>query len=197
MAVFGPGTGLGVACFLPAAAGGPAAIATEGGHADIAATTEREAAVIAVLRRRFGHVSAERLLSGPGLTNIHAALCAIDGREPSAPLRPGDIARAAQARGRARDARARETVAMFSALLGQLAGDLALGFGARGGVYVAGGVVARLGPAFDRKLFRRRFEDKGRYRDWLKPVPVWLITHPHPAMLGLARYLARSARTRA
>jgi glucokinase len=185
-AVFGPGTGLGVSCFVPGAAGGPAALASEGGHASLAAGTSREAAVIEVLRKRFGHVSAERLLSGPGLANIYAALAQLDAAAPSVPMKPGTIARAAR---EGTDPRARETVAMFSALAGQFAGDLALTFGARGGVYVAGGVIPRLGDAFDTGLFRRRFEAKGRFGSWLRHVPTWLITHPRPAMPGLARYL--------
>jgi glucokinase len=185
-AVFGPGTGLGVSCFVPEAAGGPAALASEGGHASLAAGTAREAAVIEVLRKRFGHVSAERLLSGPGLANIYAALSQLDAAALSTPMKPGAIARAARD---GSDPRAREAVATFSALAGQFAGDIALTFGARGGVYVAGGVIPRLGDAFDIRLFRRRFEAKGRFATWLQRVPTWLVTHPRPAMPGLARYL--------
>ncbi|MQA64687.1 MAG: glucokinase [Alphaproteobacteria bacterium] len=185
-AVFGPGTGLGVSCFLPEAAGGPAALASEGGHTSLAAGTAREAAVIEVLRKRFGHVSAERLLSGPGLANIYWALTRLDNAADAELMKPGVIAREAR---HANDPRALEAVAMFSALAGQFAGDLALTFGARGGVYVAGGVIPRLGTAFDTGLFRRRFEAKGRFGSWLQRVPTWLITHPRPAMPGLARYL--------
>lgn len=189
-AVFGPGTGLGVACFVPPAAGGPAVLASEGGHVTLAPGTDREAAVIAALAERFGHVSAERLLSGPGLANIYAALARIDGAGPLPPMKPGDIARAARS---GRDARARETADMFSALAGQFAGDIALTFGARGGVYIAGGVIPRLGSAFDARLFRRRFEAKGRFAAWLRPVPSWLIVHARPAFVGLAHYLDRNS----
>jgi glucokinase len=175
-----------VSCFVPDAAGGPAALASEGGHASLAAGTAREAAVIEVLRKRFGHVSAERLLSGPGLANIYAALSQLDAAALSTPMKPGAIARAARD---GSDPRAREAVATFSALAGQFAGDIALTFGARGGVYVAGGVIPRLGDAFDIRLFRRRFEAKGRFATWLQRVPTWLVTHPRPAMPGLARYL--------
>ncbi|MDH3241334.1 MAG: glucokinase [Alphaproteobacteria bacterium] len=189
-AVFGPGTGLGVACFVPEAAGGPLVLATEGGHATLAAGTDREAAILAGLRRRFGHVSAERALSGPGLANLYGALAALDGGDRAKAPAPAAIARAARA---GRDAVAVEACAMFSALLGQVAGDLALQFGARGGVHVAGGVIKGLGAAFDRRLFRRRFEAKGRYKDWLAAVPSYLITHPRPAMAGLARFLERNA----
>lgn len=187
-AVFGPGTGLGVAGFIPKAAGGPAAIAAEGGHATLAAGTAREAEVIAVVRERFGHVSAERLLSGPGLANIYAALTGLEGRKVQEVPHPGEVSRAARA---GTDPLARETARIFSALLGQYGGDVALMYGARGGVYVAGGVVGRLGRAFDKRLFRARFEAKGRYEQWLGGIPTWLIRHDRPAMVGLARYLDR------
>jgi glucokinase len=186
MAVFGAGTGLGVSCFIPQAAGGPAALATEGGHASLAAASDREAAVIAQLRKRFGHVSAERVLSGPGLANLYSALTVLDGAHPARSPTPAAISRAAKA---GRDPRAVETAALFSGLLGQFAGDLALQFGARGGVHIAGGVIAGLGTAFDRTRFRRRFEDKGRYRGWLAGVGTYLITHKRPAIAGLVRYL--------
>jgi glucokinase len=161
-------------------------LASEGGHASLAAGTAREAAMIAVLRDRFSHVSAERVLSGPGLANIYTALAELDSTARSAPMKPGAIAHAARD---GSDPRAREAVALFSALAGQFAGDLALTFGARGGVYVAGGVIPRLEDAFDAHLFRLRFEAKGRFESWLRRVPTWLITHPRPAMPGLARYL--------
>jgi len=185
-AVFGPGTGLGVAAFVPPAAGGPAAIAAAGGHATLAAGTMREAEVIGILRARFGHVSAERLLSGPGLANIYTVLSALDLHSAEDPPHPGEIACAAR---EGSDEIARETVQMFSALLGQYGGDVALMYGARGGVFIGGGVVARLGTAFDKRLFRTRFEAKGRYKTWLGTVPTYLITHPQPAMPGLARFL--------
>jgi glucokinase len=177
-----------VSCFVPEAAGGPAVLTSEGGHASLAAGTAREAAVIEVLRKRFGHVSAERLLSGPGLANIYWALTRLDNTTDTGPIKPGAIAQAAR---RATDPRAREAVALFSALAGQFAGDLALTFGARGGVYIAGGVIPRLRTAFDTGLFRQRFEAKGRFGSWLQRVPTWLITHPRPAMPGLAHYLDR------
>jgi glucokinase len=189
-AVFGPGTGLGVACYVPKGAGGSTALATEGGHATLAAGTDREAAAIAVLRRRFTHVSVERVLSGPGLANLYGALAALDGIARAETPAPSAIARAARA---GRDVHAVEACALFSALMGQTAGDLALQFGARGGVFVAGGVVKGLGAAFDRRAFRRRFEAKGRYKSWLAAVPTFLITHPSPAMAGLARFLDRAA----
>ncbi len=195
-ALFGPGTGLGVSCLVPddpRRPGGPVALASEGGHATLAAGTAREAAVIERIAARFGHASAERALSGPGLVNLHRALAEIDGAPPPPSLLPGEIAARAQGRG---DRHAREAVRMFSALAGAFAGDLALTFGARGGVFIGGGVIPRLGGAFDRRLFRRRFEAKGRYRAWLRPVAVDLILHPAPALAGLARFLDLMERPR-
>lgn len=188
--VFGAGTGLGVSCLVPSAAGRPLALATEGGHSTLAAGNAREEDVIAVLREQFGHVSAERVLSGPGLTNLYEALAVCDGVVARTRMKPSVIVRTAQA---GRDRRAVETVRIFSGLMGQFGGDLALQLGVRGGVFVAGGVVGRLGTAFDTKEFRRRFEAKGRYRDWLAAVPTYLITHPRPAFLGLANYLEIAA----
>lgn len=188
-AVFGPGTGLGVACYLPGsdmAESDARAIATEGGHMSLAAETPREAALIGALRDKFGHVSAERVLSGPGLRSIYEGLAALDGVTLEEAPRPALIARRARA---GTDPIAKETVTLFSAFAGAFAGDLALGFGALGGVYIAGGIVPRLGPLFDTRLFRRRFVAKGRYKDWLARVPTYLIRHPRPALVGLARHL--------
>ncbi|MDX1484951.1 MAG: glucokinase [Alphaproteobacteria bacterium] len=189
--VFGPGTGLGVACFLPrgwSPPHAPMAIATEGGHMSIAAHTPREVALVEALRDRFGHVSAERVISGPGLRYVYEALAAIDGIAPPDPDSFGVAAVTRRAR-RGRDPLAKETVAIFSAMAGGFAGNLALAYGARGGVYLAGGVIPRLGPLFDLRAFRRRFVEKGRYRDWLAAVPTYLVVHPQQAMVGLLNYL--------
>ncbi len=189
--VFGPGTGLGVACFIPPAQAPPhpaLAVASEGGHMSIAAGTPRERALIEALGKRFGHVSAERVISGPGLRYIYEALAAIDGVDAPDPASFGVAAVTRRARS-GRDPLAAETMAIFSALAGSFAGNLALGFGARGGVYLAGGVIPRLGPLFDLRAFRRRFVDKGRYHDWLAAIPTYLILHPHQTMVGLAHYL--------
>jgi glucokinase len=180
MAVLGPGTGLGVACLVPAA-GGPAVIAGEGGHATLAAGSEREAAVIDHLRRQFGHVSAERAISGPGLENLYRAIAALDGSEAAA-------RDAAEITKRALAGRCRTAVAaldMFCALLGAFAGNVALTFGARGGVYIAGGISPRIVAFMERSQFRRRFEDKGRLRPYLEAIPVNVIVHPAAAFMGL------------
>ena len=171
MAVLGPGTGLGVAGLVPAPAG-PTVVVGEGGHVSLAAATPREDAVVAVLRARFGHVSAERALSGAGLVNLHDALRAVDGL-------PAQRRSAAQITGAdglaAGEPTCVEAVALFFAFLGSVAGDLALTLGARGGVYVAGGIVPRLGAAIAAAPFRARFEAKGRYRAYLEAIPTAVI----------------------
>lgn len=191
--VIGPGTGLGVSGLVPAASGteqGAAArwtaLAGEGGHVTLPATTAREAAVVELLGRRFGHVSAERALSGMGLSNLYEALSIISGEDDPRAREPAEVTEGA----RAGDPVCREAVTMFSAMLGTVAGNLALTLGARGGVYIAGGIVLRLGPLFDAALFRERFEAKGRMRQaFLAAIPTYVITNPLPAFLGLRAVL--------
>ncbi|MBD0272248.1 MAG: glucokinase [Acetobacteraceae bacterium] len=183
MAVLGPGTGLGVGAFLPP----DRALVTEGGHASLAAGCPREAAVIAWLRARFGHVSAERVLSGMGLPNLHAALAAIDGAQ--APKRDAASITAAGLSGEC--ALCREALCMFCALLGAVAGDLALLYGARGGVFVAGGIAPRFPRFIAESGFRARFEEKGRFGEWLRPVPAFVVMRPDAPMLGLAALARR------
>ena len=183
--LLGPGTGLGVSGLMSLAGGAWSALSGEGGHVTLAAADEREAAVLALLRARFGHVSAERALSGPGLVNLYDALCRLDGALP-VPLQPTDVSTAAL---NGSDAHCVQAVSLFASLLGNVAGNLALTLGARGGIYLGGGVVPRLGPAFDAALFRRRFEDKGRFAPYLAAVPTWLITAATPALTGVARAL--------
>ena len=117
--------------------------------------------------------------------NLYGALCQLDGALP-APLQPTDVSTAAL---NASDAHCVQAVSLFASLLGNVAGNLALTLGARGGIYLGGGVLPRLGPAFDAALFRRRFEDKGRFAAYLAAVPTWLITAATPALTGAARAL--------
>ncbi len=188
MALIGPGTGLGVSGLLPSAEpGGWIPLQGEGGHVSLAAATEREAAVVARLRQRYGHASAERAVSGAGLEALHEALARLDGLGDFSPLPAADISTRALA---STDARCGEALALFCAFLGSVAGDLALTLGARGGVYVGGGIVPRLGEAFARSPFRARFEDKGRFRDYLAAIPVYVIDTPvSPALRGAAHAL--------
>lgn len=185
--VIGPGSGLGVSGLIPVAArpGHWTALSGEGGHVTMAAVSDHEAAVLAQLRKRFDHVSAERVLSGPGLVNLYEALAILDGREPP-PATPAAVTAAALD---GSDRHAGEAVEMFCAMLGTVAGNLALSLGARGGVYIAGGIVPRLGSLFLHSRFRKRFVEKGRMRDFLGPIPTFVVTHPLPAFLGLAQAL--------
>ena len=188
MAVLGPGTGLGVAG-LAFGTREPVVIAGEGGHADIAGACEREDAVMAHLRDRFGHVSAERMISGAGLENLHQAIAAIEHGEAQA-RDAAEITRAALA-GTCRTAVA--ALEMFCALLGSFAGNIALTFGARGGVFIAGGIAPRILPFLARSDFRRRFEDKGRLRPYLEAIPSNVIVHSAAAFVGLKALAARDA----
>lgn len=177
-AVLGPGTGLGVAGLVKQG-GAALPLAGEGGHATLSAADEREELVIAYLRREFGHASAERALSGGGLVNLYRFVCARDGIA-ARDLAPSDVTGAAMS---ASDVACVEAVDLFFGLLGGFAGNLALTLGARGGVYIGGGIVGRLGQAIDRSSFRSRFEAKGRFESYLAAIPVWLIEPSSPPAL--------------
>jgi glucokinase len=179
--VLGPGTGLGVAAAVPAGDRW-IALATEGGHVTLAPGTEEEDGIVRLLRARFGHVSAERAVCGPGLANLYAAL-----RDGEAPVpAPEAITRAAQA---GSDPTAARALAIFFALLGSTAGDLALSLGAHGGIYLGGGILPPLVEALRRSAFRERFEAKGRFREYLAGIPTFVIVDPFPAFRGLAAAL--------
>ena len=184
--LIGPGTGLGVSGLLPDGRGGWLPIQGEGGHGTLGATTVREDAVLALLREWHGHVSAERAICGQGLVDLHSALQQLDGA-PGEQLPAEAITEAALA---GRDARCSEALELFCAFLGIAAGNLALTLGARGGVYIGGGIVPRLGRWFAGSPFRARFEAKGRFAAYLQPVPVYVIDTPQsPAFLGAAQAL--------
>jgi glucokinase len=180
MAVLGPGTGLGVACLLPGV-GKPVVIASEGGHATLAGSSDREDEIIRQLRRRFGHVSAERLVSGDGLENIYQAIVALDGLA-LAPQSATEIAKSALG---GDCAAAREALEKFCAFMGSFAGNVVLTFGARGGAYIAGGISPRILDFIGKSSFRDRFEAKGRFRPYLEAVPSYVIVHPAAAFVGL------------
>ena len=185
IALIGPGTGLGVSGLLRSAGGQYCPLSGEGGHATLAAADEHESALLSLLRGRFGHVSAERLLSGPGLVELYRASCELHGRT-ARNLTPAEVSSAALD---ASDPDCLASAHYFAAFLGTTAGNLALTLGALGGLYIGGGVVPRLGAAFNAALFRQRFEDKGRYQDYLRAIPCWIITASAPALLGASRAL--------
>jgi glucokinase len=187
--VLGPGTGLGVSAMLPMGPGGWLPLTSEGGHVTAPAFNDREAAVLQAVRRRRlaagkdAHVSAERVISGPGLVNLYTAIAELDGDAADPAITPADCTR------RAMDGScpvAIKTVAMFCEMLGTVAANLALTINARGGIYVAGGIVPQLGEAFVTSGFRRRFQDKGRFGGYLANIPTWMVVEPLPAFVGLA-----------
>ncbi len=185
--LIGPGTGLGVSGLLRVDASGRSVpLGGEGGHVSLAPASAREDQIVAALRGKFGHASAERALSGMGLVNLYEALCTIDGAA-SRPLTPADVTGAATA---GTDARCVEAVEIFFGFLGGVAGNLALTLGSRGGMYIGGGIIPRLGDWIDRSTFRERFVAKGRFRDYLEGIPTWLIhAETSPALIGAANAL--------
>jgi glucokinase len=186
MVVLGPGTGLGLASHVPHASA-PVVIATEGGHVTLAATTVREDAVIAWLRGRFGHVSAERALSGPGLENLYRAIAAVD--RADVPARDATAITQAGVVGTCPVSRA--ALDMFCAMLGTFAGNAALSFGARGGVFIAGGIAPRIVDYLLKSEFRARFDAKGRLRPYVEAIPLNVIVHPDYAFIGLKALVER------
>lgn len=183
MLVLGPGTGFGASCLVTRNAARLAVI-TEAGHATLPAESEREERAINHLRRQFGHVSIERVLSGSGLQNLYEALAAVDGVE--APQRDAAGITGAALEGNCRFSRA--VLEMFCSLLGSVAGNLALTFCARGGVYIAGGIVPRFPEFLAASPFRTRFESKGRFQDYLQNIPTSIIVRPDASFQGLKAF---------
>ena len=180
LAALGPGSGLGVSALVPSGDGW-AVMTGEGGHVSMPATTREEQDVIAALRDRFdGHCSAERVLSGPGLVNLYVTLAELAGRGGPT-VTPEDVTNLAKQG----EPLARKTLAMFFAMLGTVASNLGVTTGARGGVYIAGGIVPRLVEQLGKSEFRRRFEAKGRYNQYLAAIPTFVITAQLPAFRGL------------
>jgi glucokinase len=184
--VLGPGTGLGVAS-LVSVEGRWHAIPGEGGHVTLPAQDEQEESLVRRAREHYGHCSAERLLSGPGLSFLHETL---HGAPALGPEAIGE-------RFLAGDQQAARTAAVFFRLLGTVAGDLALTLGAFGGVYIGGGIVRRYRDALRDSGFRARFEAKGRYKDYMRAIPTQVITAEYPALKGLLAYASAPGRHRA
>lgn len=179
MLVLGPGTGLGCAALVPTPTG-PMVVATEGGHAGLAPTDAAEDAVVAGLRARCGRAGAEEALSGRGIANLHAVVAALRGAD----VPPRDAAAVVAAAGGCPVAA--EALRLFLNLLAGFAGDVALAWGARGGVFLAGGILPRLVGSLDHAAFRARFEAKAPMQAWMRGVKLAIITHPAPAFPGLA-----------
>ncbi len=184
IAVLGPGTGLGVCSLIPAGAGFQV-VQGEGGHVDFAPIDAREIAVLEILSSRFGRVSVERLLSGSGIVNIYQALAQLDKKDPVFET-PAEITEAAS---KGTDTLSVESLQLFCRVLGAVAGNLALTLGAKGGVYIAGGIVPRFVDFFEQSDFRHRFESKGRFSNYLASIPTRLITKDDLGLAGAVKKL--------
>lgn len=181
-AVIGPGTGLGIGGLI-VRNGRAHALETEGGHASFPPGTPEEIEILERLSAQFGRVSSERLVSGPGLVNIHRALSEIANEDPG-PVQPEDIT----ARAGRGDLRCMRTLDVFCAVFGAISGDLVLTLGAWDGVFLTGGLVPRLLPSLQHSGFRQRFEHKGRFSSNMARVPTVAVLHPHPGLLGAAAF---------
>jgi glucokinase len=189
MAVLGPGTGFGLAAMIFAGAA-EVVLVTEGGHATLSSENRREDAVILALRQQFHHVSVERVLSGSGLIQLYHAIARVDGKAV-AERDSGEIV----AHALAGDCNvSREALELFCAFLGSVAGNVALTLGARGGVFIGGGIAPRFIDFLLSSAFRERFEAKGRLSSYLTRIPTAVIVHPMPAFLGLAHLAQIRAR---
>lgn len=185
--VIGPGTGFGAAAlFLQGPT--PVVVVTEAGHATLPATTDREAEVIAELRRRFAHVSIEHVLSGSGIEHLYQALAAVD--RATVPAR--DAAAITKAALDGSCATSQATLDMFCSLLGSVAGNLTLTFCAWGGVFIAGGIVPRFADRLATTEFRKKFESKGRYDIYLRNVPTSIVVTPDTSFIGLKAFVEQT-----
>ena len=175
IAVLGPRSGLGMSAWIS----GKSAMCGEGGHISVSGRDDYEDRIIATLRERFGHVSAERILSGPGLMALYEA---IHGEKPSS---SEAITRYPD------DERNRATLNQFFLFLGSVAAELALITGAYGGIYIAGGIVPAIVSVAQASGFRERFENKNRYHDYMRAIPTWVITDPYPGLTGLSAWITQ------
>ena len=186
--VLGPGTGLGAAVWIPTG-NGPVVLATEAGQAALTAGNAIEMQLLAEMLKDRSHVPVEYALSGPGLMNLHAALCALRG-EHIGYHAPGEITAAAKA---GSDPLARESLEIFCGLLGSAVGDMALLYGAQGGVYLAGGILPQIREFLLASSFVERFLNKGPMRAALERIPVRLVEHGQLGVIGEANwYLGRN-----
>lgn len=187
--VMGPGTGLGVAGLVQAR-GMWIPVPGEGGHVDMGPRTARDLQVFPHIEPIEGRISAEQMLCGRGLVNLYRAVCAADGAAPRFAI-PADVTGAALA---GTDRQAEEALDLFVTYLGRLAGDLALVFMSRGGVFLTGGIAQKILPALLTGAFRAAFEDKAPHGALLRAMPVNVLTHPLAAMSGLAAFARQPSR---
>ncbi len=179
IAVIGAGSGLGMSAWI----GGRAVMSGEGGHITVSGRNAFEDAIVAAIRDRYGHCSAERVLSGPGLIALHEV------------MHGARVSTSEEITSAPEDAQNAATLQQFFRFLGSVAAEAALITGAYGGVYIAGGIVPACIDQLTRSEFRSRFEDKNRYRDYMRAIPTWVITDPYPGLTGLAAFIANGVRT--
>lgn len=180
IAVLGPGSGLGMSAWIDNDSGG-AVMNGEGGHITVSGRNESEDAIVARFRERFGHCSAERVLSGPGIIALHSAMHQID------------VPTSEEITAHADDPLCAATMNQFFRFLGSAAADLALVTGALGGVYIAGGIVPACIDQIRKSEFRTRFEDKNRYGNYMRAIPTWVITDPTPGLTGLSVHVRQGS----
>ena len=189
-ALLGPGSGLGMAALIPEAAGQWRVLASEGGHADLATASFLEAELWSVLAQEHSHVCWETVLSGPGLVNLYRAVSSIWGSKADT-LSPADISTAGM---QMSDPVCHQTLETFAGLLGSAAANFALTVGARGGVYLGGGLVAKLADFLESSPLRRRFDERGDLSLYVQAIPLHLVTQPEPGLLGAGYCLANKIR---
>jgi len=182
--IIGPGTGLGVAgllwvrdVWIP--------LASEGGHVDFAPTSDVEMDILRKLQAQYGRVSVERILSGAGLVALYQILSERQDRAPGQ-MTPANVTQAAMT---GEDSIAVDALQLFCEILGRVAGNAALTLGAQGGVFICGGIVPRFIDFFRQSRFEQAFLDKGRMRDFLRNIPIQVVTHPHTGLLGASEAL--------
>ena len=192
MGVIGPGTGLGVAGVLPLRGQDHMwqTLCGEGGHVTLAAATTYQSEILRAARKIHTHVSAERLVSGIGLPTLRQAVADVEGLVIDRELDAEEIGTLGASRD---DPLCQRTMEAFCSLLGSIAGNLALTLGARGGIFIAGGIVPKLGDFFAQSGFREHFEAKGRYVEYLRAISTSVITMPYPGLCGLVRNAAPSS----
>ncbi|WP_044041228.1 bifunctional transcriptional regulator/glucokinase [Caballeronia insecticola] len=190
--LLGPGTGLGVSGLIPADDRW-IALGSEGGHATFSPFDEREDVVMRYARRKFPHVSFERVCAGQGLELIYRALAERDNITVAETFTAADVTNRAQQG----EALALEVVNCFCAILGTFSGNIAVTLGALGGIYIGGGIVLKLGELFHKSPFRERFEAKGRFQQYLAGIPTYIITAEYPAFLGVSAILSEQLSNRA
>ncbi|MCL1926767.1 MAG: glucokinase [Syntrophorhabdaceae bacterium] len=193
IAVAAVGTGFGQAALLRST-GGYLPLSSEGGHVDLAPRNEREVALMYHLKKKFGRVSVERVVSGPGIHTVYQFLLEAEKRRESAKVikrlaGKEDPSKVIVSEGLSGEsAVCRETIRFFCRLYGAVAGNLALQYNATGGVALGGGVTPAILPAMEKGEFMEAFLDKGRFREHLEKVPVKVILDESAALLGAARY---------